>query len=392
MTAQEIPLHGGNVSTVVRVGDTVRRNAGPWTPAVHALLRHLEYVGFTGAPRAYGMDERNREVLSYLEGECGEYPLAPHWVTDEALVTVATMLRFIGAGLGALDFAGGTAVHINAGAAALALVLVLGKRLGWPKEAMKPHNVPMVALGTGLLWFGWFGFNAGSELTADATTAIAFLNTQVCTAAAVLGWLVVEKIRDGRPTLVGASSGAIAGLVAITPACAFVAPWAAVLLGVVAGAVCALAVGWKYKLGYDDSLDVVGVHFVGGWIGCLWIGLFGTSSVSSLVTDEGLFYGGGLTQLGVQALSALIVTAYSFAVAFALGFVIQKTIGFRVSAESEVNGIDIAEHAESGYDLSPSTGSAGGAFAMAGIGTPTATTPPKAEPAPTTGVGEKVAG
>ncbi|OZV77626.1 ammonia channel protein [Micromonospora echinospora] len=311
------------------------------------------------------------------------FPVA-HWVWGGG---------FIGAGLGALDFAGGTAVHINAGAAALALVLVLGKRLGWPKEAMKPHNVPMVALGTGLLWFGWFGFNAGSELTADATTAIAFLNTQVATAAAVLGWLVVEKIRDGRPTLVGASSGAIAGLVAITPACAFVAPWAAVLLGVVAGAVCALAVGLKYKLGYDDSLDVVGVHFVGGWIGCLWIGLFGTSSVSSLVTDEGLFYGGGVTQLGVQALSALIVTVYSFVVAFALGFVIQKTIGFRISAEDEVNGIDITEHAESGYDLSPSGGSAGGAFAMAGIGTPTATTPPKAaEPAPTTGVGEKVAG
>ncbi|GLY21132.1 ammonium transporter [Micromonospora sp. NBRC 101691] len=310
------------------------------------------------------------------------FPVA-HWVWGGG---------FIGAGLGALDFAGGTAVHINAGAAALALVLVLGKRLGWPKEAMKPHNVPMVALGTGLLWFGWFGFNAGSELTADATTAIAFLNTQVCTAAAVLGWLVVEKIRDGKPTLVGASSGAIAGLVAITPACAFVAPWAAVLLGIVAGAVCALAVGWKYKLGYDDSLDVVGVHFVGGWIGCLWIGLFGTSSVSSLVTDEGLFYGGGVAQLGVQALSALIVTVYSFAVAFALGFVIQKTIGFRISAEDEVNGIDITEHAESGYDLSPSTGSAGGAFAMAGIGTPTATTPKAAEPAPTTGVGEKVAG
>ncbi|MEU4568453.1 ammonium transporter [Micromonospora sp. NPDC023956] len=310
------------------------------------------------------------------------FPVA-HWVWGGG---------FIGAKLGALDFAGGTAVHINAGAAALALVLVLGRRLGWPKEAMKPHNVPMVALGTGLLWFGWFGFNAGSELTADATTAIAFLNTQVCTAAAVLGWLVVEKIRDGRPTLVGASSGAIAGLVAITPACAFVAPWAAVLLGVVAGAVCALAVGLKYRLGYDDSLDVVGVHFVGGWIGCLWIGLFGTSSVSSLVADEGLFYGGGVTQLGVQALSALIVTVYSFAVAFALGFVIQKTIGFRVSAEDEVNGIDITEHAESGYDLSPSGGSAGGAFAMAGIGTPTATTPPTVEPERTTGVSEKVAG
>ncbi len=314
------------------------------------------------------------------------FPVA-HWVWGGG---------FIGAKLGALDFAGGTAVHINAGAAALALVLVLGKRLGWPRETMKPHNVPMVALGAGLLWFGWFGFNAGSELTADSTTGLAFINTQVATAAAVLGWLLVEKVRDGRPTLVGASSGAIAGLVAITPACAFVTPWAAVLLGLVSGAVCALAVGLKYRLGYDDSLDVVGVHFVGGWIGCLWIGLFGTSSVSSLVSDEGLFYGGGVTQLGVQALSALIVTVYSFVVAFVLGFVIQKTIGFRVSEEAEIEGIDITEHAESGYDLSPAGGSVGGggAFAMAGLagGKPAAAAAePSTEPAAGP-VNEKVAG
>ncbi|WP_025618677.1 ammonium transporter [Salinispora cortesiana] len=286
------------------------------------------------------------------------FPVA-HWVWGGG---------FIGAELGALDFAGGTAVHINAGAAALALVLVLGRRLGWPRETMKPHNVPMVALGAGLLWFGWFGFNAGSELTADLTTGLAFVNTQVATAAAVLGWLLVERARDGRPTLVGASSGAIAGLVAITPACAFITPWAAVLLGLVAGAVCALAVSLKYRLGFDDSLDVVGVHFVGGWIGCLWIGLFGTSSVSSLVSDEGLFYGGGLAQLGVQALSALIVTGYSFAVALVLALVLEKTIGFRISKEAEVEGIDITEHAESGYDLSPAAGSAGGgAFAAAGL-------------------------
>ncbi|WP_406107674.1 ammonium transporter [Micromonospora globbae] len=303
---------------------------------------------------------------------------------------------FIGATLGALDFAGGTAVHINAGAAALALALVLGRRAGWPREGMKPHNVPMVALGAGLLWFGWFGFNAGSELTADSTTAIAFLNTQVATGAAVLGWIVVEWLRNGRPTLVGASSGAIAGLVAITPACAFVAPWAAVLLGLVAGAVCAVAVGLKYRLGFDDSLDVVGVHFVGGWIGCLWIGLFGTSTVSSLVAREGLFYGGGATQLGVQALSALIVSVVSFAIAYGLAFLIEKTIGFRVSAEAEADGIDIAEHAESAYDLSPAGGS-GGAFALAGIGTPaaggtTGTTGATGDGEPAAPVSEKVAG
>ncbi|MEU3455047.1 ammonium transporter [Micromonospora sp. NPDC006766] len=297
----------------------------------------------------------------------------------------------IGGDIGALDFAGGTAVHINAGAAALALVLVLGRRAGWPGESTKPHNVPLVALGAGLLWFGWFGFNAGSELTADRVTALAFINTQVATAAALLGWIAVEWVRDGRPTLVGASSGAVAGLVAITPACAFITPAAAVLLGLVAGAVCALAVALKYRLGYDDSLDVVGVHFVGGWIGCLWIGLFGTGSVSLLVTGDGLLVGGDATLLGRQALGAAIVTGYSFAVAYALGFVIDKTIGFRVSGAAEVEGIDVAEHAESAYDLSPTTG--GGTFAMAGIGAaklaPTVTdeVDEPAEP-----VSEKVAG
>ncbi|MFI2650862.1 MULTISPECIES: ammonium transporter [Micromonospora] len=299
----------------------------------------------------------------------------------------------IGGDIGALDFAGGTAVHINAGAAALALVLVLGKRVGWPRESAKPHNIPLVALGAGLLWFGWFGFNAGSELTADGVTALAFMNTQVATAAALLGWIVVEWVRDGKPTLVGASSGAVAGLVAITPACAFITPAAAVLLGLVAGAVCALAVGLKYRLGYDDSLDVVGVHFVGGWIGCLWIGLFGTASVSSLVASDGLLVGGDATLLGKQALGALIVTAYSFVIAYALGFVIDKTIGFRISAEAEVEGIDVAEHAESAYDLSPTTGGSGGAFAMAGIGaTKPAPEPTDAAEEPAEPVSEKVAG
>ncbi|WFE34219.1 ammonium transporter [Micromonospora sp. WMMD975] len=299
----------------------------------------------------------------------------------------------IGGDIGALDFAGGTAVHINAGAAALALVLVLGRRVGWPRESMKPHNVPMVALGAGLLWFGWFGFNAGSELTADGVTALAFVNTQVATAGALLGWIVVEWLRDRKPTLVGASSGAVAGLVAITPACAFITPAASVLLGLVAGAVCAVAVGLKYRLGYDDSLDVVGVHFVGGWIGCLWIGLFGTASVSELVTSDGLLVGGNASLLGKQFLGALIVTVYSFVIAYALGFVIDKTIGFRVSAEAEVEGIDVAEHAESGYDLSPTTGSsAGGAFAMAGLGGTRPTSESADEADESAPVSEKVAG
>ncbi|SCF39479.1 ammonium transporter [Micromonospora purpureochromogenes] len=279
---------------------------------------------------------------------------------------------FIGAKIKALDFAGGTAVHINAGAAALGLVLVLGKRLGWPRESFKPHNVPLVALGAGLLWFGWFGFNAGSELTVDGTTAVAFVNTQVATAAGLVGWIIVEWLRNGKPTLVGASSGAVAGLVAITPACGFIAPLPSVLLGLVAGAVCAVAVGLKYKLGFDDSLDVVGVHFVAGWIGSLSIGFFATLQVNSAIeglgASEGLFYGGGLTQLGRQALASGIVSVYSFAVAVVIALAVKALIGLRSDAEDEVAGIDVAEHAESAYDQSPTTGSAGGgAFALAGL-------------------------
>jgi Amt family ammonium transporter len=289
----------------------------------------------------------------------------------------------IGADIGGLDFAGGTAVHINAGAAALALALVLGKRAGWPKEPFKPHNVPFVALGAALLWFGWFGFNAGSELTADGTTAVAFINTQVATAAAVLGWIIVEWLRDGKPTLVGASSGAVAGLVAITPACAFVAPWAAVLLGLAAGAVCALAVALKYKLRYDDSLDVVAVHFVGGWIGTLWIGFFASTEISSLVADEGLFYGGGVIQLGRQALAALIVSVWSFVIAGILALVIQKTIGFRAKPDVEAEGIDIGEHAESAYDFSATGQSLAGA---------SATAPDGGAPSASSTESEKVAG
>jgi Amt family ammonium transporter len=258
---------------------------------------------------------------------------------------------YIGAKLGALDFAGGTAVHINAGAAALALAIVLGRRVGFKTERFRPHNVPMVALGAGLLWFGWFGFNAGSEFTADSTTALAFINTQVATAAALIGWGITEWLRDGKPTLVGACSGAVAGLVAITPACAFIEPWAASLLGLVAGILCALAVGLKYRLNYDDSLDVVGVHFVGGWIGSLWIGLFGTSAVSSLVAHEGTFYGGGLTQLSKQAAGSGIVTVLSFSVAAILALLIDKTIGFRAHTDAEIAGIDESLHGERGYEL-----------------------------------------
>jgi ammonium transporter, Amt family len=264
--------------------------------------------------------------------------------------------------LGALDFAGGTAVHINAGAAGLALALVLGRRKGWPKEPMRGHNIPHVLLGASLLWFGWFGFNAGSALTAGDLASVAFTNTMVATSAALLGWIVVEQVRDGKPTTLGAASGAVAGLVAITPAAGYVAPLGAIAIGLIAGAVCALAVALKYRFGFDDSLDVVGVHLVGGLTGTLLIGFFGTTSVNSLSAD-GLFYGGGFTQLGKQAVAAVAVMVYSFVIAYVLGIVIKKTIGFRVSTEAEIEGIDENEHAETAYDFSTLR-------AIGGVGTP----------------------
>ena len=249
-------------------------------------------------------------------------------------------------GVGAIDFAGGTAVHINAGAAALALALVLGKRVGFQKGVHVPHNPPFVLLGAGLLWFGWFGFNAGSELAADGTAALAFVNTIAAPAAALLAWLVVEKIKDGKPTSVGAASGAVAGLVAITPACASLHPIWAIVLGIIAGAVCALAIELKYKIGFDDSLDVVGIHLVGGLIGTLYLGFFANGT--------GLFVGGDATQLLVQAIAAFSVLIYSFVLAFVIGFAIEKTIGFRVKNEDEIAGIDTVVHGEEGYVLADS--------------------------------------
>ncbi|KJL44438.1 MULTISPECIES: ammonium transporter [Microbacterium] len=246
-------------------------------------------------------------------------------------------------GVGVIDFAGGTAVHINAGAAALALALVLGKRVGFKKGVHVPHNPPFVLLGAGLLWFGWFGFNGGSELAADGTAALVYVNTIAATAAALLAWLVVEKLKDGKPTSVGAASGAVAGLVAITPACAALTPIWAIVLGLVAGALCALAIELKYKWGFDDSLDVVGIHLVGGLIGTLYLGFFATGT--------GLFMGGDGTQLIVQAIAAFAVLGYSLILTLVIGFAIDKTLGFRVKSEDEVAGLDLAEHGETGYVL-----------------------------------------
>lgn len=246
-------------------------------------------------------------------------------------------------GVGVIDFAGGTAVHINAGAAALALALVLGKRVGFAKGAHQPHNPPFVLLGAGLLWFGWFGFNAGSELAADGTASVAFINTLVAPAAALLAWILVEKLKDGKSTSVGAASGAVAGLVAITPACGSLTPGYAILLGLLAGAICALAIELKFKLGFDDSLDVVGIHLVGGLVGTLFLGFFANGS--------GLVYGADASQLLVQAIAAFAVLIYSFVLAFIIGFVIEKTIGFRVKNEDEIAGVDLVVHGEEGYVL-----------------------------------------
>lgn len=241
-----------------------------------------------------------------------------------------------------VDFAGGTVVHINAGIAALILVLIIGKRKGFGTEAMRPHNLPFVMLGAALLWFGWFGFNAGSAYAADGIAGLAWVNTTTATAAAMIGWLLTEKIRDGHATSLGAASGVVAGLVAITPAAGSLSPFGAIILGLIAGVLSALAVGLKYRFGYDDSLDVVGVHLVSG--------LWGTVGIGFLALDGGLFYGGGVSLLAVQVIIAVVAMAFSAAVTAVLALGIKATLGWRVSEQVEVAGIDLAVHGESAYE------------------------------------------
>ncbi|MFE5308957.1 ammonium transporter [Isoptericola sp. NPDC056573] len=250
-----------------------------------------------------------------------------------------------------IDFAGGTVVHINAGVAALVLALVVGKRKGFGSEPMRPHSLPLVMLGAALLWFGWFGFNGGSAFTADGFAGLAWVNTTVATAAAVLGWLLVERLRDGSATSLGAASGVVAGLVAITPAAGSVSPVGSIAVGAIAGVLSAFAVGLKYKLGYDDSLDVVGVHLVSG--------LWGTVSIGFLATETGLFYGGGLNQLAVQAIIAVVAIVFSGIITYLIAIALKAVMGWRVSEEAEVGGIDLAVHSESAYETVPQ-GSASG--------------------------------
>ena len=257
-----------------------------------------------------------------------------------------------------IDFAGGTAVEICSGASALAVALVVGVRVGFGRDPMRPHNLTLVMLGAGLLWFGWFGFNAGSALGANHAAAVVFVTTLCAGASGTLGWLLVERVRDGHATSLGAASGMVAGLVAITPSCGSLSPLGAVLMGLAAGLVCAWAVGLKYKFGYDDSLDVVGVHMVGGIVGVLGIGLIGTAAAPTGV--DGLFYGGGLDQLGRQALSGGIVLVYAFVVSGIIALVVDKVMGFRVDEEHEVSGIDLVVHAETAYDLHATAGTRSG--------------------------------
>jgi Amt family ammonium transporter len=264
------------------------------------------------------------------------------------------------AGIGALDFAGGTVVHINAGAAALAAILYMGKRRGHGREAFVPHNVPMVITGAAILWFGWFGFNAGSALGANGLAASAFAATHVATAAGVIGWLIPEAIKHRRPTTIGAATGAVAGLVAVTPAAGFVEPWAAIVIGLAAGAICYAAVDLKPRLDFDDSLDVVGVHLVGGIVGALLTGLLASAAVN--------VFDGGLVQLGKQAVAVIVTLAFSFVVTLGILKVIDALVGVRVSEEDEATGLDLSQHAEVGYTLAER----GGAPAPATVTVPDA--------------------
>jgi ammonium transporter, Amt family len=294
------------------------------TGAIADRMRWVAWVGFITA----------WSVLVYLP--VAHWVFAGGWLADR----------------GALDFAGGTVVHVNAGAAALALTLLLGRRRGWPQEPMPPHSLPLTLLGTGILWFGWFGFNAGSALAANGVAAQAFLNTFVAAAAGMLGWLIVERIKAGHATTLGAASGAVAGLVAITPCAGFVGGLAPVAIGLVAGAVCYLAIGLKLRFGYDDSLDVVAVHLVGGMLGSVLLGLFADASVNPAGSD-GVFFGGGWALFGEQLLAVLVVFAFSFAVSALIGIVLKAVLpkGIRVSEDDELTGLDLTQHSESGYSL-----------------------------------------
>lgn len=274
-----------------------------------------------------------------------------------------------------IDYAGGTVVHINAGIAGLVLVLLIGKRLGFGKEPMKPHNLTLTMIGAGLLWVGWYGFNVGSlvfgsteeeAMLAQYTTetGLVWINTTVAACAAILGWLLIEKIRDGKGTSLGAASGVVAGLVAVTPACGALTPVGSIILGLVAGVLCSLAVGLKYRFGYDDSLDVVGVHLVGGLVGTIGIGFLAAPTAATSAIPEGLLYGGSWKLLALQVVCALFAIVWSGVATLIIGLAIKYTLGWRIDEEAEVDGIDFGEHGETAYDLSSASGSRRGASSV----------------------------
>ncbi|TIC81102.1 ammonium transporter [Nocardioides sp. GY 10127] len=291
----------------------------------------------------------------------------PLWVTL-SYFPIAHMVwggGFISSHFPAQDYAGGTVVHINAGVAGLVLALIIGKRVGFGKEPMKPHNLPLTMIGAGLLWFGWYGFNVGSIVFASddeaemvqqfiTETGFTFLNTTLATMAAMIGWLIVERLLHGKITSLGAASGVVAGLVAITPACGAVTIGGAIWIGLIAGALCAWAVGLKYVVGMDDSLDVVGVHLVGGLAGTILIGIFSNADAPGGV--DGLLYGGGLSSLGNQFMAALIAVIWSAVMTAIIGYAIKFTMGWRVTEDAEVEGIDLDQHGEQGYELAPGLG------------------------------------
>jgi ammonium transporter, Amt family len=268
------------------------------------------------------------------------YAPVAHWVFGGGWLT----------DLGALDFAGGAVVHINAGAAALGVILVLGKRRGWPNTAMPPHSLPLTMLGTGILWFGWFGFNAGSALAANGLAGQALMNTFLAASAAMLGWLVVEWLRTGHATTLGGASGVVAGLVAITPCAGFVGGLAPLAIGAIAGAVCYLAIGLKNRFGYDDSLDVIGVHLVGGLVGSLLLGFFADTAINELGFD-GWFFGGGPDLLVDQFVASFATLAFSLVVSYVIAKVLDLAIGIRVNDDDEETGLDLSQHAETAYSL-----------------------------------------
>jgi ammonium transporter, Amt family len=294
------------------------------TGAIADRMRFAAWVGFIGL----------WSILVYL-------PVA-HWI-------------FAGGWLaerGALDFAGGAVVHVNAGAAALVLCIILKARRGWPREAMPPHSLPLTMLGTGILWFGWFGFNAGSALAANGVAAQAFINTFVAASAGMLAWLVVERLKAGHATTLGAASGAVAGLVAITPCAGFVGAVPSIIIGAAAGTVCYLAIQLKFRFKYDDSLDVVAVHLVGGLLGSILLGLFADASVNAAGKD-GVFYGGGWSLFGEQVLAVAVVFAFSAVVTAAIAYGLKAVLpgGIRVGEEDESVGLDLTQHSEVGYSL-----------------------------------------